>query len=122
MLLTVLLISGTILGATTIAGLLMLYQLRQATNFGQSVQALFAADTGLEWQLYRLFVDETRPKPKLSASSMSDFEVEPKIVQKDNLPPSIRSVGCAGAVLSNIRPDACPRSINRAFELIFQWK
>ena len=48
MLLTVLIVSGTILGATTIAGLLMLYQLRQVTNFGYSVQAFFAADTGAE--------------------------------------------------------------------------
>ena len=47
MLLTVLIVSGSIIGATTIAGLLMLYELRNATNVSQSLQALFAADTGL---------------------------------------------------------------------------
>ena len=41
MLLAVLVLSGTILGATTIAGLLMLNQLRQATNIGLSMQAIF---------------------------------------------------------------------------------
>ena len=55
MLLAVLVISGTILGATTIAGLLMLNQIRQAANIGLSLQAIFAADTGVEWELFKLF-------------------------------------------------------------------
>ncbi len=114
MLLTVLIVSGTILGATTIAGMLMLYQLRQATNFGQSLQALFAADSGLEWKLYQLFQNKDYPQPVMGADTNSDF-----VVVGDEKT-SIRSIGCAGAPLTNARPGSCPRPINRAFELIFK--
>lgn len=55
MLITVLAISGTILGATTIAGLLTLYQIRQSTDIVNSTKAIFAADSGLEWRLYKFF-------------------------------------------------------------------
>lgn len=55
MIITVLTLGGTLLGATTIAGLLMLYQIRQATDLKNSAQAIFAADTGIEWGLYRFF-------------------------------------------------------------------
>ena len=55
MLLTVLSIGGTILGATAIAGLIMLYQIRSATDFANSAKAIFAADAGTEWALYSYF-------------------------------------------------------------------
>lgn len=55
MLITVLALSGTILGATAIAGLLMLYQLRQSNDVINSNKAIFAADSGLEWRLYKFF-------------------------------------------------------------------
>jgi len=121
MLLTVLIISGTILGATTIAGLLMLYQIRQATNTALSLQALFAADTGLEWRLYQLFAEnvvdqdvvENHPIPEMSVESNSDFIV------KGDENSSIRSVGCAGAKL-DVSEEFCPRPVTRAFELIFK--
>lgn len=54
MLLTVLTLGGTLLGATTIAGLLMLYQVRQGTDLSQSARAIFAADAGIEWGLYNV--------------------------------------------------------------------
>ncbi|MDP3999740.1 MAG: hypothetical protein Q8P76_04110 [bacterium] len=57
MLLTVLLLSGTILSATTIAGLLMLYQIRQATDIANSTKAIYAADTGIERRVYDIFLD-----------------------------------------------------------------
>ena len=55
MLLTVLALSGTILGATTIAGLLIVYQIRQSSDIVNSTKAIFAADAGLEWRLYKFF-------------------------------------------------------------------
>ncbi len=55
MVLTVLALGGTILGATTIAGLLMLYQVRQSTDLGNSAKAIFAADAGMEQAFYNLF-------------------------------------------------------------------
>lgn len=54
MILTVLTLGGALLGATTIAGLLMLYQVRQGADVGQSAKAVFAADAGIEWGLYNL--------------------------------------------------------------------
>ncbi len=55
MILTVLAMGGAILGATTIAGLLMLYQIRQTTDLANSGKAIYAADAGLEWSLYNWF-------------------------------------------------------------------
>ncbi len=52
MLLTVMALGGTLLGATTVAGLLMLYQIRQSTDLQNSAKAIFAADAGLETSLY----------------------------------------------------------------------
>lgn len=54
MMLTVLTLGGALLGATTIAGLLMLFQVRQGADVNQSAKALFAADAGIEWGLYNL--------------------------------------------------------------------
>ena len=54
MMLTVLTLGGALLGATTIAGLLMLYQVRQGADVNHSARALFAADAGIEWGLYNL--------------------------------------------------------------------
>jgi hypothetical protein len=68
MLLTVLSIGGTILGATTIAGLLMLYQIRSATDLANSAKAVFAADAGTEWALYNYF----NPTSMLTLPSFSN--------------------------------------------------
>lgn len=58
MVLTVLALGGTILGATTIAGLLMLYQIRQTTDMANSARAIFAADAGIEKSLYDMFCNK----------------------------------------------------------------
>lgn len=55
MLITTLVLSGTILAASTIAGLLMLYQIRQAGNSAESAKAIFAADSGTEVEMYNLY-------------------------------------------------------------------
>jgi len=52
MLIAVLSLGGAMLAATTIAGLLILYQLRSTTNSVHSSESIFAADTGIEWALY----------------------------------------------------------------------
>lgn len=63
MLLVVLTLGGTMLGVTTVAGLLMLYQIRQATTFRSSAQSVFAADAGSEWALYGYFQGQNVPLP-----------------------------------------------------------
>lgn len=52
MLITVMMLSAAILASTSLAGLLILYQLRQATDATASTKAIFAADAGLERALY----------------------------------------------------------------------
>jgi hypothetical protein len=59
MLLSVLVISSAVLGATSLAGLLVLSQLRQASDAQGSAQAIFAADAGMECALYRQYRDNT---------------------------------------------------------------
>ncbi|MBI4094179.1 MAG: hypothetical protein HY436_00010 [Candidatus Liptonbacteria bacterium] len=55
MLLTILALGGTILAATTVAGLFTLYELRQAADLAASTRAIAAADAGLEWGLYNFY-------------------------------------------------------------------
>ena len=55
MILTVLALGGTILGATAIAGTLMLYQLRQAKDTESSTEAIYNSDAGMECGLYQFF-------------------------------------------------------------------
>lgn len=52
MLIAVLALGGAILGATTVAGLLTLYQIRATTDTANSAKAIFAADAGTEWALF----------------------------------------------------------------------
>lgn len=55
MLTAVLSISGAILGATAIAGFLMIYQLRASTDSENSAKAVFAADAGVQWTLFNYY-------------------------------------------------------------------
>jgi len=84
MLLTVLILGGSILGASTIAGYLMLLKVRGASDIANSAKAIFAADTGIEWELYKQFKDPAYPKPLLSNNA--DF-----ITSNDTL--KIKSIG-----------------------------
>lgn len=72
MVLTVLTLGGALLGATTIAGLLMLYQVRQGADVNQSARALFAADSGIEWGLYNL-VCQLNPASGKSPCPLTDL-------------------------------------------------
>ncbi len=72
MLLTTLTLSGTILASITVAGLLMLYQIRQTSNSENSAKAIFSADTALEYDLYRTFQPDfgcTYPAPEMTNGS-----------------------------------------------------
>ena len=71
MLLTVLVIGGLLLGASAIAGLMMVYQLRQASDVVNSTKAIFAAHTGIEWEPYRMFKNSNYAKPVMT--NQADF-------------------------------------------------
>lgn len=66
MLITVLILGGTILGASAIAGLMTTYRLRQSSDAKDSALAIFAADAGLERAFYRCF--------KQAVPDCSDFD------------------------------------------------
>lgn len=53
MIMTVLLLSGAILGATSIVGLLLVYEVRHSGNISNSTRALSAADSGLQCALMK---------------------------------------------------------------------
>lgn len=103
MLITVLILSGTMLAATTVAGLLMTYQIRQATNITDSTKAIFAADAGIEWALYRSFKNANYPMPTFGNGASVTLVFTPPT----GFPTSVKSTGNAGKVA-------------RAFELTFE--
>jgi hypothetical protein len=49
------------LGATTVAGLLILFQIRQTTDAVNSAKAIFAADAGVEYALYDFYCPFSSP-------------------------------------------------------------
>jgi hypothetical protein len=72
MILTTLAIGGALLGATAIAGLLMVYQIRQMTDLRNSTQAIMAADSGVEWGFFQFFHPSSPPistNPNLDPNS-----------------------------------------------------
>ncbi len=121
MLLTVLVLSGTILSATTIAGLLTLYQIRQATDFANSAKAIYAADTGIEWRLYKFMKEDARvckdcpdggacPQPEMSNISRPAAAIKTNcgaVIQGVSTTTVIKSTGVSG-------------NVSRAFEFVFE--
>lgn len=102
MILSVLVLGGTILGATVIAGLLMVYQLRATSDAANSAKAIFAADTGIEWMLYQFAKpSSTDPEPALSnGASFTATCYNSSSSAVDCRDPSVvtfRSVGKAGS-------------------------
>ncbi len=60
-LLSIIVIGGVILGATTIAGFLTAVQLRQSNDAANSAKAIFAAETGINCGVYTFYhPSETR--------------------------------------------------------------
>lgn len=57
MMIVVLILSGIIIGATSISGLLTARQTRQTADSGSLAIAISAADAGLEWRMFKLYED-----------------------------------------------------------------
>lgn len=75
MILAVMVLGGTILGATTIAGFLMVYQIRQTTDLANSAKAIFAADAGVECGLYNKFKAGGCTELQTFSANGASFEV-----------------------------------------------
>lgn len=92
MLLTVMLLTGVILSTTSLAALITLYQIRQATDAASSNQAIFAADAGIECALYKKFKERKSDRVLEEECSRINFgnEAKVKVVAEGG---SIKSVG-----------------------------
>lgn len=97
MLLTVLILGSTVLSASTIAGYLMTLKIRASSDITNSAKAIFAADAGIEWELYKQF--KNPDYPRLLLSNNADFV-------SSNDGQNIKSIGQAG-------------NSSRAFEIQF---
>ena len=101
MLLSIIAIGGTLIAATTLAGLLMTYQLHGMSGIADSAKAIFAADTGLDWGLYQN-VHPTSTDPAPSLSNGTDFSLRCynsasiEVDCRDASANTIRSVGHMG--------------------------
>jgi len=91
LLIAVLALGGAILGATSIAGLLMLYQIRATTDTESSAKAIFAADSGVEWALYSFFKP---PQPALPTFANGAAVT---VICSDNGTPPNQLVACDGS-------------------------
>ena len=89
MLLTVLVLGGSMLAASTVAGYLTLLKIRTSSDITNSGKAIFAADTGVELELYRAFKDPDYPKPSFSNGATFD---------STNIDEIIKSVGESGNI------------------------
>lgn len=80
MILTIIMLSGLMLTATAIAGLLTFYQIRQSNDAVNSAKAFFAADAALEWQLISFYKDYDIPltfSPLSGVSATASFNLLP---------------------------------------------
>ncbi len=75
LLIAILTLGGAMLGATTLAGLLMLYQIRATTDSVNSAKAVFAADSGINWVLFDYFNASVAEPTSSFANGASDFIV-----------------------------------------------
>jgi hypothetical protein len=111
MILTVLALGGMMLGATTIAGLLLTYQIRQATDLAASSRAIYAADAGLELALYQFFRNPNEPAPAfLNGAAVA-------VTCYDN---GGGAVPCGNENNYTVRAKGTFGAVNRAFELTLQ--
>ena len=57
MMIVVMILSAVMIGAVAVGGLLTSRQTRQSADAGSFSKAIFAADAGLEWRLYKFIED-----------------------------------------------------------------
>ncbi|MEK7555253.1 MAG: hypothetical protein AAB516_00300 [Patescibacteria group bacterium] len=106
MLLTIVVLSGTLMTVSGVVGFLMLHKIRQSTDIVNSAKAIFAADSGIEWELYRCFKCKSveicdfscaspydNPPPMTNSSNFTAIITD---IDTDGKPDFIKSIGKAG--------------------------
>lgn len=87
MLLTVLILGSAILSASAIAGYMMVLKIRSSSDIANSSKSIYAADSGIEWELYKHSKDPNQRAPEMSNGSSFEYS------ENDGI---IRVVGSAG--------------------------
>ena len=88
MLIVVLTLSALLVMSTAISGLLVAHELRQTAGLSQSAAAIYAADSGIEYELYRKYKNADYPAPVFQNNA---------VVRTSATPASLRSVGQSGS-------------------------
>ena len=113
MILAILTIGGTLLGASTIAGLLMIYQIRQSSDATNSVRAIFAADAALEWGLYQFLGPGLAAPPTMANGTTYTLNCYDGTTNPPD--PTL----CTSTSTTIMRTVGSSGNSNRAFELSF---
>ena len=111
MILTILALGGTILVGTTVAGLLVVYQIRQSADLANSAKAVFAADSGIEWGFYQFFKSSSSVLPSAPPSFANGASVAVTCYTGSGDP-----AACADSSIASIRAIGKSGSAHRAFE------
>ncbi len=117
MLITVLVLSGTILGATAIAGLIMLYQIRQSTDIVNSTKAIYAADSGIEWRLYKFFKTDAQICKNCPDGGACP---QPKFQNNSSFEATCVAQGGGATTTVDVKSTGLSGNNARAFEIILQ--
>ena len=115
MILTIMALSGTLLVATTIAGLLTTYQIRAAGDIAASTRAVYAADAGLEMALYRFFRPEMVATPTTTLANGGVILIS--CLDTVTAYPTQLDTSCADASTTLIRAVGAHGQANRPFGL-----
>ena len=107
MLLSALLIGGSILAATSVAGYLMVLQVRQSTNIASSAKAITAASTGIDWALYQRKIGNNGYSSQTLGQEYFSNGSEVRITKNGNIITSVgRSINSYRAFSLDVSGDA----------------
>jgi len=76
LIITVLVLAASALATGTIASFLTITQIRQARAISDSTKAVYAADSGIEYGLYRAFINSEYPMPIMTNGPNVSFEID----------------------------------------------
>lgn len=119
MILTILALGGTLLGATTVAGLLTLYQIRNSTDLANSAKAIFAADAGVEWALYNFSCANGGSQNPCPAPEEGDDDFANGSSVKVTCLGGGASMDCTSSQVNSIKSVGASGGSSRAFEVFF---
>jgi hypothetical protein len=100
MILSAFVITLSLITVTAISGIIMTFQLRQTSDVENSAKAFYAADTGVEWRMYRCLIDNGYSHPTLSnnAAFKAQTQASGVLVSAGGYRQSARQIEVEGVV------------------------